>query len=202
MTSLSEISVVRVPSPVEEGVVAAPAPEPNAGTWASFEAPSPTGRSPVTLAVLALVAGVGAMALGALAVVSAARSGDEGGPAAPAPVQTPATPDAERQALALLANPSTERIVFRGSGGRLLLVVGSAGRAAILVRGTGPGSPDSPAYAWVIRNGKPVRAARLTGSQPAVFLTVRVGRGSSVAVGSDRAAAMRPGPARVVATRN
>jgi hypothetical protein len=199
MTSLSDISVVPVPSP-EDGASGVRA---SNGAFAPFEAP--TGRSPVVLAVLAVLAGIGAMALGTLAVLTAATVGDDG--ATPALVPTrPALPGssppaAERRVLALLAKPSTERVAFRGSGGRLVLAVGSGGRAAILRRGVARPS-TVPLVVWVLRGGGPVRAGRLTGSARAVFLAVPVGRGHSVVVGVDRAAALRPGPARISATRS
>ncbi len=100
----------------------------------------------------------------------------------------------------MLAKPSTDRVVFRGSGGRLLLAVGSAGRAAILMRGFERAPAGRPYHAWVVRPGKPVRAATFTGAERAVFLSVPVGRRDSVVVASNRAEALRPN-ARVVAAR-
>jgi hypothetical protein len=200
MASVPEISVVRVPSPAE-GVAADAAARASSGAFAPFEIPRPTGRSPVTLAILAVLAGIGSMALGALAVLSATNSpGSEPTRAAttPAPAAS-GVPGAERRALALLAKPSTERIVLRGSGGRLVLVVGSGGRAALLVHGRP--SSAGPTFAWVIRDRRAVRAARIAGSTRAVFLAAPVGRGDSVVVAPDRAAALRPGPGRLVATR-
>lgn len=202
MGSLSEISVVRVPTHAEEpGAAVATGP---------VELRPAPGPSPVTLAVLAVLAGIGAMALGGLAVITAMSGADEGvvsaTPLEPTtPVSPPAqtTPTAERSALALLAKPSTERVVFQRSAGRLVLVVGSGGRAAILVRGIERVPAGQRYFAWLLRPGKPpVRAARFTASDRAVFLSSPVPRSASVVVGTERAAALRPGPSRIVATRS
>lgn len=199
MTSLSEISVVRV-SPLAESVLDDTSVGPSGGAWAPIEVPRGSRPSPLALVVVALLAGIGAMVLGALAVVSATRSTADDVAAAPmAQVVAPA-PGVE-QALALLAKPSTERVVFRGSSGRLVLAVGSGGRAAILVRGLERVGAERPYHAWVIRFGKPLRVARFTGTERAILLSARVSRGESVVVATDRATALRPGPARVVAVR-
>lgn len=204
MTSVPEISLVPLPASVET-TAGEDAFEPSFSAWKPVEIPPPRRPSPIPLVVLALVAGVAAMALGGVAVVMATRTADGATP--PRPASTPAkvvaapTPKVERQALALLAKPSTERVVFRGSGGRLVLVVGSGGRAAILVRGFERAPEGWPYYAWVVRDGKIVRAARFTGAERAVFLTPRVRRTDSVVVAPDRAAALRPRSARIVALR-
>ena len=76
------------------------------------------------------------------------------------------------------------------------------GRAASLVRGFERAPAGLPHQAWVVRpSGKPVRAARFEGTERAVFLSAPVGRSDSVVVASDRAAALRPKSARVVAAR-
>lgn len=155
--------------------------EARAGTtldaWSPVEVPRARRPSPTTLVVLASCAGVGALLLGLLAGVFALSGSDE--PAAPA------QPAAERQALALLAKPSTERIVFRGSGGRLLLAVGSGGRAAILVRGL-ERAIGQPYGAWVVGSSRPIRAARFDGTERAVFLSVPLRPGDSVVVTQKR----------------
>jgi hypothetical protein len=202
MTSVPEISVVRAPAPAETATdeisigVAAHA-------WAPVELPPASRPSPTWLVVLALLAGIGAMILGALAVLAATRSGDDRiAVAAPAvTAKAPVAVDAERRALTLLAKPSTDRFVLSGAGGRLVLVVGSGGRAAILVRGLPRAASGRPYYAWVTGAGRTVRAARLTGAERAVFLSVPVARGESVAVATERATALRAGPGRIVATR-
>jgi len=107
---------------------------------------------------------------------------------------------AEQRALALLAKPSTERIVFSGSSGRLLLAVGSGGRAAILIRGLQQAAASKPYYAWVVGSGRPVRVARFTGTERAVFLDVPLGPHESVVVATARPTASRAG-SQLVALR-
>jgi hypothetical protein len=115
---------------------------------------------------------------------------------------TPARPAVEARALALLAKPSTERIAFQGSRGRLVLAVGSGGRAAILVRGLEKASAGKPYYAWIFAPGSAaVRAARFVGTERAVFLSRPVGQGASVVVSSVRPAAGRLARAGLVAQR-
>jgi hypothetical protein len=176
VSSASEISIVHAPPPAVDGDA-----EARAGTtldaWSPVEVPRARRPSPTTLVVLASCAGVGALLLGLLAGVFALSGSDE--PAAPA------QPAAERQALALLAKPSTERIVFRGSGGRLLLAVGSGGRAAILVRGL-ERAIGQPYGAWVVGSSRPIRAARFDGTERAVFLSVPLRSGDSVVVTQKR----------------
>jgi anti-sigma-K factor RskA len=197
MTSLSETSLRPAPPAVED----LDALGPTFSSWTSVEIPEPRRPSPAPLVVLGLLAGIAAMVVGAFAVVSAAGSADE--PAPPAAAATPtaaATPRVERQVLALLAKPSTDRVVFHGSGGQLLLVVGSAGRAAILVRGFERAPAGRPYRAWVVGAGKPVRAGTFTGAERAVFLAVPVLRQERVVIARDRAAALRPS-SKLVAAR-
>ena len=141
------------------------------------------------LVVLASCAGAGAMILGVLAGVSTLSGADE--PSSPAVAATSDAQRAEQQALALLAKPSTERVVFRGSGGRLLLAVGSGGRAAILIRGFGQAA-GPPYTAWVVGSTKPVRAARFDGTERAVFLSVALRPHESVVVARKRPTALSP----------
>jgi anti-sigma-K factor RskA len=196
MTSLSETSLRPVPPAVED----LDALGPTFSAWKSVEIPEPRRPSPAPLVVLGLLAGIAAMVVGAFAVVSAARSAEEPAPPAPATPTAAATPRVEQQVLALLAKPSTDRVVFHGSGGRLLLVVGSAGRAAILVRGFERAPAGRPYRAWVVGAGKPVRAGTFTGAERAVFLSVPVLRQERVVIARDRAAALRPS-SKLVAAR-
>ena len=201
MSTASEISVVRVPLPAER--VAGEASEPgDRAVWAPIPRRSTRRPSPPTLAALAVLAGLAAMALGALAVLAAA--GLEETPASPAAASSPTQAldsAAEGRALALLAKPSTERVVFRGSGGRLVLVVGSGGRAVLLIRDLERAPAGLPYRVWVAGPQKVVRAAAFTGDERAVVLSAPVGLGASVVVGTDRGAALRPGAGRLVATR-
>jgi hypothetical protein len=143
------------------------------------------------------------MVVGAAAVISATRAGGDA-PAPPTATTAESKPSAsveERRVLALLAKPSTERVVFRGSGGRLVLAVGSGGRAAILIRGVERSPAGKPYGAWVVVSGRPLRAARFTGAERAVFLSAPVPRGARVVVATDRATALRRGPQQAVAVR-
>jgi hypothetical protein len=196
VTTVSEIPVVELPafdaaSFGDEGPPAAPG-----SIWA-VELPEARRPSPITLAALGVLAGIAAMVLGTAAVISASRSSETPRVPAPAPAAapseaTPAVPAVERRVLALLAKPSSERVVFRGARG-LVLVVGSGGRAAILVRGLEPAPTVKPYIAWVVRPGAaPLRAARFVGTERAVFLGRRLGSLASVVVSSDRPVA---GPA-------
>ena len=196
MTSLSETSLRPAPPAVED----LDALGPTFSAWKSVEIPEPRRPSPAPLVVLGLLAGIAAMVVGAFAVVSAARSAEEPAPPAPATPTAAATPRVEQQVLALLAKPSTDRVVFHGSGGQLLLVVGSAGRAAILVRGFERAPASRPYRAWVVGAGKPVRAGTFTGAERAVFLSVPVLRQERVVIARDRAAALRPS-SKLVAAR-
>jgi hypothetical protein len=196
MTSLSETSLRPAPPAVED----LDALGPTFSAWKSVEIPEPRRPSPTPLVVLGLLAGIAAMVVGAFAVVSAARSAEEPAPPAPATPTAAATPRVEQQVLALLAKPSTDRVVFHGSGGQLLLVVGSAGRAAILVRGFERAPAGRPYRAWVVGAGKPVRAGTFTGAERAVFLSVPVLRQQRVVIARDRAAALRPS-SKLVAAR-
>jgi len=202
MTSVPEISLAPLSSSVES--TADDALGPTFSTWKPIEVPAPSRPSPTPLILLALLAGIAAMVLGGVAVVAATGSADEATPPVPPPAKVVASPTSkvERQALALLAKPSTDRVVFRGSRGHLVLVVGSGGRAAVLIRGFERADAGWPYYAWVVgASEKPVRAARFTGAERAVFLSTRVGHGVSVVVAPDRAAALRPRSAHIVAQR-
>jgi hypothetical protein len=176
VSTASEISIVHAPPPTVDGDA-----EARAGTtvssWSPVEVPKARRPTPTMLVVLASCAGVGALLLGLLAGVFALSGSDE--PSAPAQLA------AERQALALLAKPSTERVVFRGSGGRLLLAVGSGGRAAILVRGL-ERAIGRPYGAWVVGSSRPIRAARFDGTERAVFLSVPLRPSDSIVVAKQR----------------
>ena len=181
METLPEIPVIRV-STLERD-----APDADLGVLVSrlaqVEVPRARRPSPTTIAVVATLAGIGAMALGAAAVLTAGDS-----TTTVVTTSTPAvTPREEAQVLALLAKPSTQRIVFSRSGGRLVLAVGSGGRAAILPGGLERGAPGKPYVAWVIAPGtRPVTGARFVGTERAVFLSVRLRPKTSVVVSTER----------------
>lgn len=181
---------MHAPLPDAEVGAEGPAPAATFDSWSPRELPHSRRPTPTTLVVLASCAGAGALILGVLAGVSTLSG--SGKPAEPSATVASDSRSAEQQALALLAKPSTERIVFRGSGGRLLLAVGSGGRAAILIRGLERALPGRPYGAWVLGAGKPVRAARFDGTERAVFLTVPLERHDSVVVSQGRPTSLVP----------
>jgi hypothetical protein len=188
VSALSEISTPHVPLPDARDVTEGPAPAATLDAWSPRDMPQARRPTPTTLVVVASCAGVGALVLGVLAGAST-LSGSKKAAEPPAVVKS-AAPPAELQALALLAKPSTERVVFRGSGGRLLLAVGSGGRAAILIRGLERAAPDRPYGAWIVGRGRPFRAARFDGTERAVFLSVPLGRHESVVVARSRSTSL------------
>ena len=178
---MQEIPVVRVPTlegevPDDTGVLVS--------RLEQLEVTRGRRPSPTTIAVVATLAGIGALALGTAAAFTARDSGKT-------TVVTTTMPavraGAEPQLIALLAKPSTRRIVFTRSGGRLVLAAGSGGRAAILVRGLERAAPGKPYIAWVIAPGaRPVRAAHFVGTERAVFLSSRLRPKSTVVVSTER----------------
>ena len=202
MTTVPDIPVVQLPA-LEPDADARSLLAPGS-IWA-VEVPETRRPSPLTLAVLGVVAGIAAMALGAAAVIFA--GGSAGTPASPPATTAPQAPapsvsSAERRVLALLAKPSTERIAFRGVRG-LVLAVGSGGRAAILVRGLERAPAERPYQAWVVAPGSaPVRVARFVGTEGAVFLARPLGPRASVVVAAERPPAGSPVRNRIVAVRS
>jgi hypothetical protein len=207
VTTISEIPVVELPAFDAARITDDGPPSAPGSIWA-VEVPDAKRPTPVAMAAVGVLAGIAAMVLGTAAVISASRSPET--PPAPAPARvaapapsqaTSAVPAVDRRVLALLAKPSSERVVFRGARG-LVLVVGSSGRAAILIRSLERASSAKPYHAWVMRPGTaPVRAARFVGTQRAVFLTRRLGPLASVVVSAERPAAGPPARNAVVALR-
>lgn len=182
MASVPEVRVVRVLD-LEQAASPTRDDPPTAVSSRPAEPPRQSSRvSPIVLVGLALLAGAGAIALGALAVVEAGEKGE------PAVVEPVATSERDlRQALLLLAKPSTERVPFERSGGSLVLAVGSGGRAALVLRGFAPAPAGKTFHAWVFPpRGAARHAAAFTGSQPVVPLDRPVTVGSSVVVSSGR----------------
>jgi hypothetical protein len=203
VATVPEIHVVHVPVRDADDLVADAMS--TVHSWAPVEVPRGRHPTPIVLAVLGTLAGIGAMALGAIAVLSAGGSSEQT-PSAPAPAAarqvTTTSPGTEERALTLLAKPSTERIVFQGSGGRLVLAVGTGGRAAILLRGFERAVNGKPYHAWIVAPGRaPVRAGRFVGTEPAIFLTRPLGTSASVVVSTDRPVPGRPGRSQIIATR-
>ncbi len=198
MATVPEIPALRVAVREEEAATDAAAIG-SGPAWAPVEVPRAQRPSSIVLAVLGAIAGVAAMALGAFAVVTASSSPE----VAELPASVPPTaPAVEGRVLSLLAKPSTERIVFTGSGGRLVLAVGSGGRAAILIRGLQRPKAAKPLSAWVLAPGAgPLRAARFVGTERAVLLSVPVGPKARIVVSTARPARGRTGPSAVAASR-
>jgi hypothetical protein len=198
METASEIPVVHVS--VLEGDLSAEPDHLAEVAWSPVELPRTRRPSPTTIAIMAALAGLAAMALGAVAVLTAGDAVRTTTVSSPSTTTT--TTPAERAALALIAKPSTQRVAFTGAGGRLLLAVGSGGRAAILLHGFGRAAPGRPYYAWALTPGaRPVRAARFVGTEHAVFLTARLGAKTSVAITTSPSAPAHPAGLRLVATR-
>jgi hypothetical protein len=199
VTTVPDIPVVHIAALEGESPAESAAFPPSRVSWAPVDVPPGRRLSPLVLATLGVFAGIGAMALGTAAVIAAGSSGgtardDPAGAAASRAV--PSAPGVERRLLALLAKPSTARIAF--SRGRLVLAVGTGGRAAILVRGLERAAPGSPYRAWVLTRGRaPTRAAEFVGTEGAMFLTVPVPRHSSVVISTERPAAKPAGRALV-----
>jgi hypothetical protein len=150
--------------------------------------------SAATLAAFAALAGVLAIAVGAWAFVSSAT--DDG---------QPAEVVVEQDLVSLLAKPDTERIRLRGSVGRIVLVAGAGGEAALVLDGLGIAPAGRSYQAWVTRPGaaRPVSAAVFGGGETAVPLAGPVPTGTIVAVTLERAggaAELSRGP-RVSAVR-
>lgn len=200
MTTVPDIPVVQLPA-LDGAESPTPTRTATADLWA-VDLSRGRGRSPFTLAVVAVLAGVGAMGLGAAAVIEAGSSSD---PATVPVVSKPANgaaSAAERSALALLAKPSTQRVAFSGASG-LVLAVGSGGRAAILVRGVRRAPAGKPYVAWIVGpGGVSIRAATFTGAERAVFLSRPLGPRASVVVSATRPATGPLAQYRVVALRN
>jgi hypothetical protein len=211
VTTVPDIPVVQLPAleadgVVEEGVRISPG-----SIWA-VDVPHARRITPVALVALGVAAGIAAMALGAAAVLLAGSSSSPAtqtsvptANAGPKPRSQAAIvlPTVERRALALLAKPSTERIAFRGAPG-LVLAVGSGGRSAILIRGLAPTAEGAPYSAWIVTRpdgGAPIRAARFTAAERAVFLGTRLGPRANVVVSTRRPVAGPPAGNRVVALR-
>lgn len=195
MSSVPEIQMVRVLDLEQSTARDEPTTE-ERPAWGARTSRKPPRLSAPALVVLALVAGAGAMALGAVAVVQASARDDR-----PAGSALPEERDL-RQALHLLAKPSTARVPFQGSAGTLVLAVGSGGRAALVLRSFAVAPSGKAHHAWIaIEGGRPRHAATFTGSQQVVPLSGLVVPGSSVLVTTGPAESPVPpsGSVRLVA---
>ena len=204
VTTVPDIPVVQLPALDPDGVTGDSRSAP-ASVWA-VDIPHGRRLTPVLLAALGVLAGIGAMVVGTAAVISAGSSAEPAVTTTPAADVTavpsePAVPTVERRVLSLLAKPSTERVPFRGARG-MILAVGSGGRAAILVRGLAEAPTGTSYGAWILAPGRgPVRAAQFTGPERAVFLSRPLGARASVVVATRRPDSGAPGRNAVVALR-
>ena len=171
-----------LPGPASNGAavaVAEPAPEAQPDVRAReriarpLELPPARRPSAATIAALAAVAGLLALALGIFAFLWAL----DGSSAAAA------ARDSGR-ALGLLSKPSTERVPLAGSQGALVLAVGSGGRAVLVLRGLEPAPSGKTYEAWVLgaAGGAPDPAGLFSGDERVVELAHPVPVGASVAV--------------------
>lgn len=160
--------------PVPAAAAVAPA-----GSGATFgeppreqPAPQPARRSSgVVLATVAAVAGVLALVLGSWSFYSVARSDESD------------STELVEQAVALLADPSTQRIQFDGSGNGLTIVVGQNGEALLVITGLKAEPKGMNYQAWVIADaGKPVPAVVFSGTARVVPLEQRVPAGATIAI--------------------
>ena len=143
----------------------------------AVELPPGKRLSGTTIASFAALAGVAAILLGSWAFVSSVTSDD---------------PSSERaqseQVISLLSKPSTERVPVDGSAGRIVLAVGTGGRAYLVLDGPGLAPTDKTYQAWVIKpNAKaPESAAVFEGTEMIVPLAVAVRPGAVVAITIER----------------
>jgi hypothetical protein len=137
------------------------------------------------LAALAGLVGVAAMVLGTTAFAASLRSDDADG-AQP-------TRAVGAAMVSFLAKPSTQRVPVTGSGGRVVLAVGSAGRAVLVLKGL-EAAPEAKSYqVWVTRPSAkvPESAAVFSGVDTIVPLSVAVKPGSAVAITIERAGGVK-----------
>lgn len=145
--------------------------EENGRAFDPIELPRTYRVSGVTLAALAAVTGVVAIALGTWAFVASIRE-------EPAEVVRTAPIYGAAQAISLLAKPSTQRIPLEGSEGSAILAVAAGGQSVLVLDGLGL-APEGTAYhAWVVNpKRRPVEhlpAGTFTGVETLVPLTARV----------------------------
>jgi hypothetical protein len=133
------------------------------------------------LAALAGLAGVAAMVLGTTAFAASLRSDDTDG--------TQPASASRAAAISFLAKPSTERVHVSGSGGRIVLAVGSAGRAVLVLKGLAAAPQGKSYQAWVTppKANVPASAAVFSGVEALVPLSVAVEPGFVVTITVERA---------------
>ncbi len=169
---------------VVAGPVAAPSGDGSAQTAARAEhVVSPVALqkrrgSGVTLAVLAALAGLGAITLGAWGIATSVADDDGGG------AETPAAVENVQQVVSLIAKPTTTTIPLQGSGRRIILVVGARGYGVLVLNRVSQPPAGKTYQAWVIRpNVKaPASAGIFPGGTRVVQLSRPVPPGAVVAI--------------------
>jgi Anti-sigma-K factor rskA len=145
-----------------------------------IELPESHRLSGVTIAALAAVAGVAAIALGTWAFVSSVRAQDDPEVVRAAPIYGAA------QAIALLSKRSTERIPLEGSQGDVVLAVGARGRGVLVLDQLALAPAGQSYQAWVVdpkvRPLEHLSAAVFTGVETIVPLAQPVPEGWVVGV--------------------
>jgi Anti-sigma-K factor rskA len=139
--------------------------------------PRPRKPSGPFLAALAALFGVAGIALSTAAFATSVRSNDADSRAA-----------ADARTISLLAKPSTERVPVASSGGRIILAVGSEGRAVLVLRGLGAAPADRAYQAWVTQPGAkaPASAAVFSGEETFVRLAIPLRPGAVVSITVER----------------
>jgi len=166
----------------DSGLTLAPPAAPAERDADRHELPPRDRLSGTTLAMLAALAGMGAIALGLWAFVMSVR--EEG------PTQIIRPPISEAaQAISLLSKPTTTRLPLAGTDDRAILAVGSNGRGMIVLDGLGLAPVGRTYQAWVVApqpGSTPLAAATFSGVETVVPLTARVQPGSIVGVSIER----------------
>jgi hypothetical protein len=167
-----------------QGAPASVVPLERASDIVESTAPRPIALAPVelprarrpgwpTLAALAIATGLAAVGLGAWSLLAEARS-----------EPSAAVGTTVAQALAVLTASDATRYPFRGSVGRIALVVTNSGDAVLTLDGLGPPPEGSVYRAWFVPDGSatPVGDASFDAATPVVGLERRVPLGTRVAV--------------------
>jgi Anti-sigma-K factor rskA len=146
---------------------------------------SPHRISGTTLAALAAVAGLAAIALGLWAFASSVRERSTVEIIRSAPINSAA------QAISLLSKPSTQRIPLRSSGGAATLAVTKSGRGVLVLDGLAIAPIGLTYQAWVVdprkRPFEHIEAATFSGVETVVPLTARVPPGWVLGVTVEKA---------------
>jgi hypothetical protein len=185
MPAPAKLETARSPSELTLATPAGPvAPQREAQRLDPLELPPPYRISGATLATLAALAGMAAIALGIWAFAASVREQH-----APQIVRPPISEAA--QAISLLSKPTTLRLPFAGSDGRVVLAVGSNGRGMLVIDGLGVAPVGRTYQAWVVaprpRGTAPLSAGLFTGVETVVPLTARIEPGSAVGISIEKA---------------